>query len=103
MWTGGAYRYVWRGPDGTEMGMGGAYREIVVPERIVATEKFDQSWYPGEAVVTISLVEHAGQTTLTQTILYESLEARNAALKTPMEQGVAAGYDRLAELLLSLA
>jgi uncharacterized protein YndB with AHSA1/START domain len=30
--VGGAYRFVWRGPDGTEMGMGGVNREIVVPE-----------------------------------------------------------------------
>jgi len=33
---------------------------------------------------------------------YESREARDAVLKTPMEQGVAASYDRLAELLPSL-
>ncbi|MEA2707544.1 MAG: hypothetical protein QOF78_145, partial [Phycisphaerales bacterium] len=41
--VGGAYRYVWRkDSDGTEMGMGGVYREIIAPERVVATEKFDQ-------------------------------------------------------------
>ncbi|HEY1381288.1 MAG TPA: SRPBCC family protein [Gemmataceae bacterium] len=100
--VGGRYRYVWRqDADGTEMGMGGVYREIVPPERIVCTEKFDQSWYPGEAVGTVVLVENDGVTTLTQTILYESKEARDAVLKSPMEQGVAAGYDRLAELLAS--
>src|SRR6267143_4785009 len=27
--VGGAYRYVWRGPDRAEMGMRGVYREIV--------------------------------------------------------------------------
>jgi uncharacterized protein YndB with AHSA1/START domain len=100
--VGGAFRYVWRGPDGTEMGMGGVYREIVVPERIVATEKFDEAWYPGEAVGTIVLVENGARTTLTQTVRYESREARDAVLKTPMEQGVAMGYDRLAELLTAL-
>jgi len=99
--VGGACRYVWRGPDGAEMGMGGVLREIVPPERIVATEKYDQAWYPGEAVGTIVLVEQDGKTTLTQTILYESREARDAVLKTPMEHGVAASYDRLAELLAS--
>ena len=46
--VGGRYRYVWRNDrDGTEMGMGGVYREIAVPERVVATEKFDDAWYPG--------------------------------------------------------
>ena len=98
--VGGKYRYVWRrDKDGTEMGMGGVYREIVAPERVVATEKFDQSWYPGEAVGTFVLVEQGGKTTLTQTILYESREARDGVLKSGMEKGVVASYDRLAKLL----
>jgi uncharacterized protein YndB with AHSA1/START domain len=96
--VGGAYRWVWRGPDGAEMGMGGVYREIVPNERIVCTEKFDQAWYPGEAVGTVVLAEQGGKTTLTTTILYESKEARDAVLQSPMEQGVAASYDRLAEI-----
>jgi uncharacterized protein YndB with AHSA1/START domain len=100
--VGGGYRYVWRGRGGTEMGMRGVYREVVPPERIVQTEAFDQSWYPGEAVGTLVLVERDGKTTLTMTVLYESREARDAVLKTPMEQGVAMGYDRLAELLATL-
>jgi uncharacterized protein YndB with AHSA1/START domain len=101
--VGGKYRYIWRrDADGTEMGMGGVYREIVVPERIVATEKFDRPWYPGEAVGTVALVEQGGKTTLTQTLLYESQEARDAVLKSPMESGVAASYDRLAKVLSSL-
>ena len=99
--VGGKYRYVWRHSNGNEMGMGGVYREIVRPERIVATEKFDESWYPGEAVGTVALVEQAGRTTLTQTVLYESREARDAVMKSPMESGVAAGYDRLEQLLSS--
>jgi uncharacterized protein YndB with AHSA1/START domain len=101
--VGGAYRYVWRGPDGIEMGMGGVYREIVVPERIVCTEKFDQPWYPGEAVGTLVLFEQGGKTTLTNTIRYESPEARDTVLKSPMEQGVAASYVKLAELLACLS
>lgn len=100
--VGGAYRYVWRRDrDGTEMGMGGVYREIVAPERIVATERFDESWYPGEAVGAIVLVEQGGRTTLTQTLLYESRAARDGVIKSNMEQGVAASYDRLAEMLAS--
>jgi uncharacterized protein YndB with AHSA1/START domain len=99
--VGGAYRFVWRGPGGEEMGMRGVYREVVVPERIVATEAFDQSWYPGEAVSTIVMVQQGDRTTLTLTVRYESREARDAVLKSPMESGVAAGFDKLAELLAS--
>jgi uncharacterized protein YndB with AHSA1/START domain len=100
--VGGAYRWVWRkDKDGTTMGMGGVYREIRAPERLVSTEKFDEAWYPGEALNTLVLVEQGGRTTLTQTMRYESLAARDAVLKSGMEKGVAASYDRLAELLLS--
>src|SRR5687767_4883422 len=54
--VGGTYRYVWRkGDNGPEMGMRGVYREVVRPERIVATEVFDQKWYDGDALDTQTL------------------------------------------------
>lgn len=100
--VGGAYRYIWRqSSDGREMGMGGIYREISAPERVVATEKFDEAWYPGEAVGTLVLVELDGKTTVTQTVLYQSREARDAVLKSGMEKGVTASYDRLDAVLAS--
>lgn len=99
--VGGAFRYVWRGSDGKDMGMGGVYREIVPLERIVTTEVFDEDWTGGETLNTLVLTEQGGKTTLTTTILYSSREAHDAALKSGMEQGVAASYDRLAELLAS--
>jgi uncharacterized protein YndB with AHSA1/START domain len=100
--VGGAYRYVWRqDSDGSEMGMGGVYREIAPQERVVCTEMFDVAWYPGEAVGTLVLSEQGGKTTITQTVLYQSREARDAVLKSGMEKGVAASYDRLQQLLAS--
>ncbi len=100
--VGGAYRYVWRSEtDGTEMGLSGVFREIVPSERLVVTETFDEAWYPGEALVTNTLVEQDGKTTLTLTIRYESQEARNAVIASGMNQGVAVSYDRLAKLLES--
>jgi uncharacterized protein YndB with AHSA1/START domain len=98
--VGGRYRYVWRrDSDGSEMGMGGVFREIVAPERVVSTERFDEAWYPGEAVGTLVLTEQGGKTTVTQTVRYESREARDTALKSGMETGVEAGYDRLEKIL----
>src|ERR1700716_486376 len=41
---GGAYRFVWRKDAGGKevtMGISGLFREIVAPERFVASEKFD--------------------------------------------------------------
>jgi uncharacterized protein YndB with AHSA1/START domain len=101
--VGGAFRYLWRGPKGQEMGMRGVYREIVRPELIVNTERFDQAWYPGEAQGTARFVERAGQTTLSVTVLYGSREIRDGVLKSPMATGVEAGYTKLAEVLASLA
>src|SRR5262249_33458965 len=51
--VGGKYRYVWRKESiGQQMGMGGVFREVVRSEKLVATEKFDEAWYPGEALGT---------------------------------------------------
>jgi uncharacterized protein YndB with AHSA1/START domain len=83
------------------MGMGGVFREIVPQERVVCTEVFDEAWYPGEALNTLLLSELGGKTTMTTTLLYQSREARDAVLKSGMEKGVAASYDRLAELFAS--
>jgi uncharacterized protein YndB with AHSA1/START domain len=102
--VGGTYRYVWKSEkDGKTMGMGGVYREIVRPERIVSTERFDEAWYPGEGVGTLVLTEKDGKTTLTQTMAYESREARDGVMKSGMESGVAASYDRLEPMLASMA
>lgn len=111
--VGGAYRYVWHyggGKDksdvkddseGKEMGVSGVYREITPPERIVFTERFDEAWYPGEALNTTTFAENEGRTTMTMTILYVSREARDGVLKSGMERGVAMSYARLDEMLAS--
>src|SRR5213594_2730738 len=99
--VGGTFRFVLRGPDGTDMGMRGVYREIVPPERSVHMESFDD--YPGESQVTTVLVEQGGKTTLTATVLYPSQEIRDAVIKSGMEHGAAESYDKLAELLASAA
>jgi uncharacterized protein YndB with AHSA1/START domain len=99
--VGGAWRFVLESPDGRSMGMSGVYREIVPAERTVHTEGFDD--YPGDSVITTVLTEHDGKTTLTATALYESQEVRDAVVASGMEHGAAETYDRLAELLPTLA
>ena len=99
--VGGAWRFVMHGPDGTDWGMRGMYREIVPPERLVSTEIFDD--FPRESVVTTVLVEDRRRTTMTGTIMYSSQEIRDAVIKSGMEHGAAESYDRLAEYLASNA
>ena len=101
--VGGKYLYVWRNDKGVEMTAGGTYREIVAPERIVATETFEPPWYPGECTSTLLLREDAGRTIVTQTLRYESNAAREMVIKSPMEGGVAISYDRLEQTLAGLS
>ncbi len=100
---GGTYRFVWRGPEGEEMGMGGVYREILPPERLVSTESF-VGCVPGkESVNTMILEERNGKTTMTTTIVYPSAEVRDAVIQSGMERGVGESMDRLAEHLQTMA
>ena len=41
---GGAWHFVWRKADGTEMDMRGEYQEVVRPERLVNTERWGGDW-----------------------------------------------------------
>jgi uncharacterized protein YndB with AHSA1/START domain len=83
------------------MGMHGVYREIAPPERLVHTESWGGDW--PETLCTLILSEEDGKTTMTLTILYPSKEARDAALKTGMKDGVSVSFDRLAEHLRTMA
>ena len=100
--VGGKYRYVWSTPNAPDMGMGGVFEEIVPQERIVSTERFDEPWYPGDAVDTMVLTEKGGKTTMVTTVLYQSKEARDGVLKSGMDTGVAASYETLDGVLSSL-
>lgn len=98
---GGAWHFVWRRSDGTEMEMRGVYREIVPPERLVSTESWGADW--PETINTLTLSEEDDKTTISVTVLYPSKEARDAALETGMKDGVSVSFDRLAEYLGTMA
>jgi uncharacterized protein YndB with AHSA1/START domain len=93
--VGGKYRWVWRHASKKEMGLSGVFREIVEPARLVCTEKFDDPWYPGEALNSYTFEEAGGKTTMTLLLRYESREARDMALKSGMDTGMEMGYARL--------
>lgn len=84
--VGGEWHFVWRKEDGTEMPMRGHYQEIQPPDLLVSIESWGDPW--PETVNTLALTEDNGRTTITLTILYPSQEARDAALKTGMKEGL---------------
>jgi uncharacterized protein YndB with AHSA1/START domain len=98
---GGAWHFVWRRADGTEMGMRGVYKEIKPPERLVCTESWGGDW--PETINTLVLSEKDGKTTMSQTVLYPSKEARDAAMKTGMKDGASVSFERLADYLREIA
>jgi uncharacterized protein YndB with AHSA1/START domain len=99
--VGGAWHFVWQSDaDGSEMGMTGEYKEIAPPERLVSTQSWGGDW--PETLNTLVFTEEDGLTVMTQTILYPSQEARDAALATGMQQGMDAGFSRLDAYLETL-
>jgi uncharacterized protein YndB with AHSA1/START domain len=101
--VGGVGRFVWRrASTGAEMRLTQIYREVAAPERLVCTEKFDEPWYEGDALITVVFDERNGQTTVTQTVRYGSKAIRDGVLASPMETGVAASYDALAGVVASM-
>ena len=114
--VGGKFRWVWNAPDGrVAMTISGEHREVTPPAKIVHTELMEMGpgagpcgpegadADPWELLATIELTEQAGRTRLVMTLLFPSKEARDGAAASGMEHGVAAGYDKLDDMLASNA
>ncbi len=99
--VGGAYRWVWR-KNGKDLAVGGRYLEIDPPSRLVCTERFDDPWYEGEAVVTVTFVERNGRTTLTIMTKSPSKQVRDSVLQSGAMKGVGESFDNLAVVVASL-
>ena len=101
--VGGTYRFVFRSADGIEHVLTGTYREVVRPERVVFGETISMPGFTSdEYLVTSTLVEAGGRTTLTTTIKHPTKEARDGHLSSGIEQGVAPAYDRLADVVAGM-
>ena len=96
--VGGTWRYVTRAADGAELGWHGTYQEITAPNRLVSTEVFEG--YPdAEALNTLTLEEHDGQTMLTALVLHRSKENRDGHINSGMEAGMQPTLDRVEDIL----
>lgn len=97
--VGGVVRFAWKGNAEGGMAVTTVLQEVVPDKKIVGREKFDEAWYPGDAIVTQELSDENGGTLLTVTIRYESKAARDGVLKTPMTDGMSHTYDQLENIL----
>ncbi len=97
---GGGYRHLWRKAGEPDMELKGAFDEVQPPERLVARERFGDDWTQGETQVTTEFTaEEDGGTLVRITVEFQSREARDAATRTGMAEGMEAGYARLDRLL----
>lgn len=98
--VGGQARYVWKNQD-FEMGMTAGFKEIVEHERIVYTEAYDD-WPEGATTVTATFTGTENEARITVQIEYLSQEARDMAMQPGFEEGFAASYESLEELIATL-
>ena len=96
--VGGNYCFVARMTDGTEHALSGVYRDVVPPERLVFTQRFNDD-PDKEALVALLFEERNGKTTMTMTALYRSAEDRQAVLDIGVAQGMTETFERLDGLL----
>ncbi len=99
---GGTHRFANKSQWG-EFVSSGVYREVTPPERLVYT--FDSAQLPfKEQVITTTLEEKDGKTTMTTTTVFASMDDRDAYVKMPYAKaGNTASLDRLEKLLGELA
>jgi uncharacterized protein YndB with AHSA1/START domain len=92
--VGGKWRWVTReAGTGSEHPLSGEYREIVRPERIVFTQRYEP--FPsGEHLLTLRFEEGAGATEFTQHILHTSKANRDAHLKSGFANGLDEVFER---------
>jgi uncharacterized protein YndB with AHSA1/START domain len=98
--VGGKWRYVVQ-EQAMQIGFHGEYREIMAPHRVVNTETYEGIPNPDAAasVVTTTLEEHNGITTMTTHILHVEPSHRDAHIASGMEGGMQLSYNRLEDLL----
>lgn len=95
---GGRWRIVQRDTQGNEFAFHGVYHDVVPPERIIET--FEWEGMPGHVNFNTSTLEEVGgKTTVTNRIVFQSVEDRDGMLGSGMHQGMEEGFDRFDELL----
>ncbi|MGH9224749.1 MAG: SRPBCC family protein [Acidimicrobiales bacterium] len=104
---GGKWRYVIGEHGDLEVGFHGYYKEIAGPHRLVYTEMYEgvPELPPPDAypVVTMTLDEASGVTTMTVLVQHTTQEERDMVLASGMESGMQISYDRMEDLVRAAA
>ncbi len=97
--VGGVWRFVSEGGDGQEHAFRGIFKEIDKPKKIVRT--FEYEPMAGHIMTESVIFEPTtdGQTKQTTISKYENINDLEGMVSMGMEDGAAAGLDRLAKLV----
>jgi len=99
---GGIWRYIHRDVDGSEFGFHGVFHGTPSLDGIVQTFEFEG--FPGHvSLETLTFEDLGGVTRLRGVSVYQSVDDRDAVIKSGMEGGLNEGYERLDELVARLA
>ncbi len=108
--AGGKWRYVMRGPDGTEYPVHGVFHEVVPFERIVTTDEFDAGFeYPDmttlpRGIVVTALFEDDGdKTRLTLRIVHATAEDKKKHEAMGVVGGWNSSFDCMDDYLAAIA
>jgi uncharacterized protein YndB with AHSA1/START domain len=95
---GGKWKYVFRGHADTPMSFSGVFHTVQPNTLIIQTVEFNMA--PGQVgISSTTFTDLQGRTRIAIREVYPSVEARDAALASGMNEGVREGYERLDELL----
>jgi uncharacterized protein YndB with AHSA1/START domain len=102
--NGGGWRYVQKDQKGKEFGFHGVYHEILPPERMIDTFEFEGLPEKGHVSFETAKFEElpGGKTKLVIQTIFQSVQDRDAMIKSGMEGGMNESFDRLDELLTTL-
>ena len=99
---GGTWRYIHRDADGNEYGFHGVFHGTPSPENGIV-QTFEYEGAPGHvSLETLTFEERGDRTLVRVNDVFQSVEDRDAALESGMEEGINEGYERLDELLARL-
>jgi uncharacterized protein YndB with AHSA1/START domain len=101
--VGGSWRYVLvgHGDEPFEVAFHGEYREVSPTDRLVNTEIFEGA-PEGVGLVTTTLTEVDGRTTLSQLCEYGDQKVRDAVIDSGMEGGMQSAFDEMEKVAVSL-
>ncbi|WP_332449824.1 SRPBCC family protein [Methanoculleus sp.] len=97
--SGGTWRVVQRDAEGNTFAMHGVFHDVTPPERVVDTVEYEGM--PGHVVLETETLEDlgGGRTKMTDHLVFQTVEDRNAMLQPGMKEEMASTTELLAEVL----